>query len=99
MFDNGYLFSKDEKRIFINTSLGCQGDCAYCYLPKLGYTKKDKYNTISAERIIEMIDENEVLINKNTLITLGCFSECWDDYNKLETLKLIKYFLGKGNQV
>lgn len=99
MIDNGYLFSKDDKRIFINTSLGCQGDCAYCYLPKLGYTKRNKYNRVSAERIIKMVDENDVLIKENTLITLGCFSECWDDYNKLETLKLIKYFLEKGNQV
>ena len=45
------------------------------------------------------LSETSVLINENTLITLGCFSECWDDYNKLETLKLIKYFLEKGNQV
>lgn len=34
MIDNGYLFAKDNKRIFINTSLGCAGQCAYCYLPK-----------------------------------------------------------------
>ena len=37
MIDNGYLFAKDNKRIFINTSLGCAGQCAYCYLPKMGY--------------------------------------------------------------
>ena len=37
MIDNGYLFAKDNKRIFINTNLGCAGQCAYCYLPKMGY--------------------------------------------------------------
>ena len=26
MIDNGYLFAKDNKRIFINTSLGCAGN-------------------------------------------------------------------------
>lgn len=38
-------------------------------------------------------------ILKDTLITLGCFSECFDDNNKSETLKLIQYFLKRGNQV
>lgn len=30
---------------------------------------------------------------------MGCFSECWDNINKLETIKLIQYFLKKGNQI
>lgn len=38
-------------------------------------------------------------ISKDTLITLGCFSECWDNTTKLETIKLINYFLKRGNQV
>ncbi len=37
MIDSGYLYSNDEKRIFINTSLGCKGKCSYCYLSKIGY--------------------------------------------------------------
>lgn len=36
---------------------------------------------------------------KKTLITIGCFSECFDNINKKETIKLIKYFLDNGNQV
>lgn len=38
-------------------------------------------------------------ISKDTLITLGCFSECWDNNNKPETMKLIQYFLKRGNQI
>lgn len=38
-------------------------------------------------------------ISKDTLITLGCFSECWDNNNKTETIKLIQYFLKRGNQI
>lgn len=38
-------------------------------------------------------------ISKDTLITLGCFSECWDNNNKPETIKLIYYFLKRGNQI
>ncbi len=100
MIDNGYLFTKDNKRLFINTSLGCSGKCLYCYLPKLGYGNKDNnYKTISANKILEMIEKKILNLSKDTLITLGCFSECWDDHNKNETLKIIEYFLKKGNQV
>lgn len=100
MIDNNYLFAKDNKRLFINTSLGCSGECSYCYLPKLGYGNKDNnYKTISANNIIEMIEKSNLNLTKDTLITLGCFSECWDDHNKKETLKIIEYFLKKGNQI
>ena len=50
-----------------------------------------------AEELIEEIERAG--ISRDTLITLGCFSECWDDNNKPETIKLIKYFLQKGNQI
>ena len=100
MIDNGYLFARDNKRIFINTSLGCAGQCAYCYLPKMGYSNSSyNYKTISAQRIIDFIEQNRLDINQETLITIGCYSECWDEYNKNETINLIKYFLKKGNQV
>lgn len=100
MIDNGYLFAKDNKRLFINTSLGCSGECLYCYLLKLGYGNKDNnYKTISANDVIEMIEKNNFNLTKDTLITLGCFSECWDNHNKKETLKIIEYFLKKGNQI
>lgn len=33
------------------------------------------------------------------MITLGCFSECWDNNNKSETIKLIQYFLERENQI
>ena len=90
MIDNGYLFAKDNKRIFINTSLGCAGQCAYCYLPKMGYSNSsDNYRTISAQTIIEFIEKNKLDINQKTLITLGCYSECWDEYNKNETKIII----------
>lgn len=100
MIDNGYLFARDNKRIFINTSLGCAGQCAYCYLPKMGYSNSSyNYKTISAQRIIDFIEQSKFNINQETLITIGCYSECWDEYNKDETINLIKYFLKKWNQV
>lgn len=100
MLDNGYLYANDENRLFINTCLGCTGKCAYCYLPKMGYSNKEKLDKImSAEEIILFLKESNYNLSPNTLITLGCFSECWDEKNKSETTKLIKYFLSRGNQV
>ena len=100
MIDNGYLYANDENRLFINTCLGCIGECSYCYLPKMGYSNKEKLNKImSAEEMISFLKEANYNLSTNTLITLGCFSECWDEKNKPETIKLIKYFLSKGNQV
>lgn len=98
MIDSGYLYSNDEKRIFINTSLGCKGKCSYCYLSKIGYDNNHIVSKVKkAEELIEEIKWQGV--SKNTLITLGCFSECWDNINKSETIKLIQYFLKKGNQI
>ena len=98
MIDTGYLYSKDNKRIFVNTCLGCTGKCSYCYLGQMGYDNKNIVGKVrKAEELIEEIEE--LGISKDTLITLGCFSECWDDNNKQETIKLIKYFLQKGNQI
>lgn len=100
MIDNGYLYAKDENRLFINTCLGCTGECSYCYLPKVGYSNKEKSNKImTAEEIFAFLDESDFNLSTDTLITLGCFSECWDEKNKPETIKIIKYFLSRGNQV
>lgn len=98
MIDTGYLYSKNKKRIFVNTCLGCNSGCSYCYLGKLGYGNQTTTLEIrKAEELIKQIEK--IGISDDTLITLGCFSECWDDNNKSETIKLIKYFLQKGNQI
>lgn len=46
MLDTGYLYAKDQNRIFINTCLGCNGACTYCYLPKF-------YSLVSDEMLIK----------------------------------------------
>lgn len=102
MIDTGYLFSNDPNRLFINTSLGCTADCSYCYLPTLNYSKgKDLNNYIKADELIKQLEELNCFTpgRDGTLISFGCYSECWDERNKPETIKLIKYFLDKGNQI
>ena len=100
MIDTGYLYAKNNDRIFINTCLGCRGGCSYCYLPTLGYDNTGKDLLVKdASEIIKDIEESHFNINENTLITFGCFSECWDEQNKPQTIRLISHFLQKGNQV
>ncbi len=102
MINTGYLFSNDPNRLFVNTSLGCMANCSYCYLPVLKYSKGKKINNyITAEELIKQIElYKDIRFGKEgTLISFGCYSECWDENNKPQTIKLIKYFLKKGNQV
>lgn len=102
MINTGYLFSNDKERIFINTSLGCSANCSYCYLPTLNYSKgKELSNYITAEELIKQFEEYKDFKEgkDGTLVSFGCYSECWNDKNKKETIKLINYFLEKGNQI
>lgn len=102
MIDTGYLFSNEPDRLFINTSLGCTANCSYCYLPILKYSKGKKLDTyITASEIIEQIKLYDGFKEgkDGTLISFGCYSECWDEQNKPQTIELIKYFLEKGNQI
>lgn len=98
MINTGYLFSTEKERLFINSSLGCTANCAYCYLPTLKYSKGKKLdNYVTAEKILKDLENyKELELGRNgTLISFGCYSECWDERNKKETIKLIKYFLEK----
>ena len=102
MINTGYLFSTEKERLFINTSLGCTANCAYFYLPTLKYSKGKKLdNYVTAEKILKDLGNYKELEfgRDGTLISFGCYSECWDERNKKETIKLIKYFLEKGNKI
>lgn len=96
MIDNGYLFAKDENRLFVNTCLGCKSNCSFCYLSKM---KMKKIKRKTSDTVLDLLRQSDYKYDKDTLITLGCFSECFDEDNKNETIKLAKYFLSNGNQV
>lgn len=61
MIDTGYLFSKDDKRIFVNTCLGCTGKCSYCYLSNIGYDNKSI--VLKVKKAEELTKEIEQLRN------------------------------------
>lgn len=87
------------KRIFINTALGCNANCKYCYLPHLGYERKKK--VISGETAVQMLRNMSCFEEgKNgTIISIGCYSECLDKQNMKETKKIIQNVLPLGNKV
>lgn len=96
-----YIFG-DCQRLFLNNSLGCISRCEYCYLPTIGYPIGTRIiHKISAEELLEVISRRDLVIpgKKGTIISLGCYSECWSEENIAHTTKIIEHFINKGNPV
>lgn len=105
--ESGYFWSKgyihgDGKRLFINTSLGCSASCAYCYLPHIGLKNGNQsVETVMARSVLdEFLSGNIFRPGKNgSIISIGCFSECWDQKNIMQTKEILKSILKYGNPV
>lgn len=84
-------------RIFLNTALGCTSRCQYCYLPDLGMGGDPVY--ISAEETLSLLHQSKDFVpgTQGTILSLGCYSECWDEVNKPETVKLLASLASQGN--
>lgn len=41
----------DSSRVFLNTAIGCEARCEYCYLPQLGINGVPQYE--KAENVLE----------------------------------------------
>ncbi|WP_139044329.1 hypothetical protein [Marinobacterium stanieri] len=94
--------SGDSTRIFINPALGCQSNCSYCYLEDEGFSLGSAVDKeISSEQCIELVEESGLFIpgENGSIISIGCFSECWDKKNIETTKNIILYFLKKRNPV
>ncbi|MDS1311492.1 hypothetical protein [Marinobacter xiaoshiensis] len=92
----------DSKRIFVNTALGCNSSCSYCYLPAEGYrTGVPPEVNISLEAAINLIRSSGLYVQGRygTIISIGCFSECWDSSNLQKTKGIISWALKNGNPV
>jgi DNA repair photolyase len=89
-------------RLFVNSTLGCRSKCSYCYLPALNYEINASHLSILDSTILaEMVESNpEFRPGKSgSIISLGCYSECWDEATREATLQLIEFFLRRGNPV
>ncbi|WP_160036561.1 hypothetical protein [Paenibacillus sp. An7] len=101
IWTEGYLHGNEE-RIFVNTSLGCRASCSYCYLPRVGYTTGGNIERFNTARIVlnSLFNSNQFIEGKmGTIISIGCFSECWDIMNKMETIQIIEEVIEKGNPI
>jgi DNA repair photolyase len=100
---NPYIYG-DAHRIFINTELGCSSSCSYCYLPSVGLkinAKKSDVKRISIKELLgEIFKDDRIIKGKNgTLLSIGCFSECWDSRNRQDTIELINSLIPLGNPI
>ena len=89
----------DSYRIFINTTIGCEGGCQYCYLSKLGVSSGQPEK--NAEEVLALLNQmKEYQPGKTgTILSLGCYSECWDAKNKKKTIELIRQLAKNENYI
>ena len=89
----------DSYRIFINTALGCDGGCQYCYLSKLGVSGEQPEKSV--EEVLELLNGLEEYRpgRTGTILSFGCYSECWDGKNKRKTTELIRQLAKKENYI
>lgn len=91
-----------RQRIFINATLGCRSRCSYCYLPALGYkVNASEFAVVDSVDLINKVESHPEFIpgRQGTVISLGCYSECWDKSVRKITIKLIEHFLKSMNPV
>lgn len=96
-YDEVYQWSlavKDEEdhRVFVNNVIGCDCDCAYCYLHNIGIWKKEVYT------VDEVVSEFERLHGVNPedyIISIGCYAECMQEENISNIIKMVEYFAQK----
>lgn len=92
----------DRRRIFLNHYLGCRSRCSYCYLPKLGIAigqpDVSPYPPVTVANAVINWPSFEKGRN-GTILSIGCYSECWDPQVRRETKKLILHLLPLGNPI
>lgn len=89
-------------RIFLNTALGCESKCKFCYLPSQNYIigNKPKISINFEEIIKKLLSHSNFIKGKfGTVLSIGCYSECWSKNNKKITIELIKSLINLGNPI
>lgn len=91
--------SGNKERIFVSASWGCQYNCLYCYLKEMGI--RGVQCTFTSEELLKELERKQIFVPgpQGSLITIGCYTECWDDINKKTTMEIIEFFLQMGNYV
>lgn len=93
------LIFGNAERIFINMAAGCDARCKYCYLPLLGFT--GSVNVISGFEAAKIVSQMNCFEPGpyGTVLSFGCYSECWNETNKNDTLAAIQTLAQYGNYI
>lgn len=84
------IVSGDAERIFLNTSIGCNAKCRYCYMDKLLINKQNKRSYDKDEVLKRLLSMPEFEKgDMGTILTLGCYAECWSKDNRQDTMDII----------
>lgn len=91
--------SGNKERIFVSAALGCSHHCTYCYLPRMQV--KAVQFSFTKKELLDELDRRGIFIpgKQGSLVTIGCFTECWDEINRETTIQMINFFLRQGNYV
>lgn len=98
------FISGDSSRLFLNLELGCGSSCSYCYLPSEGMKlgeRPSKELARSPEDLLYRLklDHRFRPGRDGTILSIGCFSECWDSATRPQTVELIKGLLAHDNWI
>lgn len=98
------FISGDTSRLFLNLELGCSSSCSYCYLPSEGMQlgkRPPRELSRSPEELLHrlQLDRRFHPGRDGTVLSIGCFSECWDSATKPKTIELIKGLLAYENRI
>ncbi len=94
-----FVYGKKE-RMFINTEIGCRAKCSYCYLPNLQQHQK-RIDSISSHDACGFVERNPLFHRgeDGTILSIGCYSECFTETNILKTKEIIEQLMPYGNYI
>lgn len=95
-----YVYGSSE-RIFLNTTIGCNAMCKYCYLPSIQSDTSNLLYKKSVDKVYKsLVDLSYFVDGENgTILSLGCYSECMDKENVQQTQVLLKKIILLGNRI
>ena len=102
--DEDFFLSGDSSRLFLNLELGCSSSCSYCYLPSEGLQlgkRPAKFLTRTPEALLHQLQSDHRFKpgRDGTILSIGCFSECWDSATRPGTIRLIEKLLVHDNWI
>jgi DNA repair photolyase len=103
-FSEDFFLTGDSSRLFLNLELGCSSSCSYCYLPsegmQLGKRPPSELSRTPEELLSQLQSDERFKPGRDgTLISIGCFSECWDLATRPRTIRLIQGLLAHDNWI